>query len=351
MSLKPSSIQPVPEETRRVACAAFAKGNPYLTLRDELGTIFTDEDFADLYAAEGQPGLAPWRLALVILLQFRENLSDRQAALAVCARIDWKYLLGLELSDPGFDFSVLSEFRGRLLADKGKELLLEKLLKRCQELELVKARGKQRTDSTRVLAAIRVMNRLELIGESIRAALNELSAVAPEWVRSIAPKAWYERYGRRIEEDRLPQGKEKRAAHAQTLGEDGFCLLDRLTEAEVPTAWRELPTVATLRLVLARHYERVQRTVEGQTTSQVRCKENQELPPAAEGIESPYDSDERYRSRYGTAWTGYMAHFTETCDTDEIHLITHVETTEATVHEVQKTEAIQQALLEKGLPW
>src|SRR3954453_4573400 len=113
MSLKPSPIEPVPEETARVARAAFRKGNALLKLRDELGTIFADVDFADLFPKRGQPGLAPWRLALVTLLQFRETLSDRQAAEAVRARIDWKYLLSLDLTDPGFDHSVLCEFRSR----------------------------------------------------------------------------------------------------------------------------------------------------------------------------------------------------------------------------------------------
>jgi transposase len=350
MSLKTNQMQPVPEETTRVARAAFPKGNAYLTLRDQLGTIFDDEDFLDLYPADGQPGLPPWRLALVTLLQFRENLPDRQAAEAVRSRIDWKYLLGLELSDPGFDFSVLSEFRTRLLAGGAETRLLEKLLACCRERELVKARGKQRTDATRVLAAIRVMNRLELIGESIRAALNELSTVAPAWLQSVAPGDWYKRYSRRIEDDRLPQSEEKRASYAQTMGEDGFLLLDRLADTEVPATWRDLPTIEALRLVLTRHYERVQQTLAGQLVSQVRFKENRELPPAAEGIESPYDLDARYRSRYGTAWTGYLVHLTETCEENEIHLITHVETTAATVHESQKTAAIQQALVAKNLP-
>ena len=124
MSLKPSPIEPVPEETARVAKAAFRKGNPLLRLRDELGAIFADADFADLFPRLGQPGLPPWRLALVTLLQFRENLPDRQAAEAVRARIDWKYLLGLELTDPGFDHSVLCEFRSRLLEGSAEERLL-----------------------------------------------------------------------------------------------------------------------------------------------------------------------------------------------------------------------------------
>jgi transposase len=123
MSLKPSAVQSIPEETRRVARAAFPQGNASLPLRDALGTIVADEDFAPLFPSCGQPGLPPWRLAWVTLMPFREHLADRQAAEAVRARIDGQYLLGLELTDPGFDFSVLSEFRDRLLAGSAEARL------------------------------------------------------------------------------------------------------------------------------------------------------------------------------------------------------------------------------------
>src|SRR5215813_302109 len=226
MSLRPHTLEPGPEETASVARAAFPKGNPYLLLRDTLGTIFQDDDFATCFPLEGQPGLSPWRLALVTLMQFRENLTDRQAAEAVRARIDWKYLLGLALTDPGFDFSVLSEFRDRLLASSAEELLLEKLLERCRAMGWLTTRGQQRTDSTHVLAAIRVLNRLELVAETLRAALNAVATVAPAWLQAITPLAWYERYSRRIEDVRLPQDKAEREAYAQVVGEDGFQLLD-----------------------------------------------------------------------------------------------------------------------------
>src|SRR5829696_2823051 len=183
MSLHPQPITPVPEQTARVAHAAFPKGHPYLTLRDHLGTIFQDEDFATLFPAWGYPGLPPWRLALGTIMQFREHLADRQAAEAVRARIDWKYLLGLELTDAGFDFSVLSEFRDRLLTGKAEQRLLDTLLDCCRHHGLLKARGQQRSDSTSVLAAIRVLNRLELVSETLRAALNEIATVAPDWLR------------------------------------------------------------------------------------------------------------------------------------------------------------------------
>src|SRR5688572_21283109 len=131
MCLRPEEIGPVPEETARVARAAFPSGNLYLRIRDALGAIYDDARFARLFAARGRPAEAPWRLALVTVLQFAEGLSDRQAADAVRGRIDWKYALGLELSDPGFDFSVLSEFRRRLIEGAAEHLLLDKLLTAC----------------------------------------------------------------------------------------------------------------------------------------------------------------------------------------------------------------------------
>ena len=127
------------------------------------------------------------------IMQFREHIADRQAAEAVRARIDWKYLLGLALTDPGFDFSVLSEFRDRLLTGSAEERLLDKLLEGCQRQGLIKARGRQRTDSTHVLASSRLLSRIELVAETLRAALNELATVAPDWLRAFAPLEWFDR--------------------------------------------------------------------------------------------------------------------------------------------------------------
>ena len=115
MSMRPSPIEPVPEETARIARAAFRKGNLLMRIRDEIGVLYEDQMFASLYDVRGQLAIAPWRLALVTVFQFLENLSDRQAAEAVRGRIDLKYALSLNLEDAGFDFSVLCEFRARLL--------------------------------------------------------------------------------------------------------------------------------------------------------------------------------------------------------------------------------------------
>jgi hypothetical protein len=287
------------------------------------------------------------------MLQFRENLAERQAAEAVRARIAWKYLLGLELTDAGFDFSVLRAFRDRLLAGRKEDLLWDKLLERCRTLGLLKARGPQRMDSTHVFAAIRVLSRLALVAETLRAALNELATVVPTWRQGLVPPEWYARYGKRIEDARLPREKAAREAYARTVGEDGFRVLDAIESLGAPAEARELPSIAALRRTWQRHYERTEHT--GTTTRKRqmprgRLKANRDLPRAAEGIESPYDTDAWYRHKRDTPWTGDMVHLSDTCEPTAPHLMTHVHTTAATVHEAQGTAPIQQALVEKTLP-
>jgi transposase len=133
MSLQPQPIPEIPENTKATAQAAFPKGNIYMKMRDELKIVYRDEDFTALFPKVGQPAEAPWRLTLVLIMQFMENLTDRQASDAVRGRIDWKYALGLELTDPGFDFSILSEFRSRLIEGKAEALILEKMLNLFKE--------------------------------------------------------------------------------------------------------------------------------------------------------------------------------------------------------------------------
>lgn len=125
MLLPSDRLKAIPEETKRVAQAAFPQGSLAMRLRDELGTVYLDDQFSDLFPSRGQPAESPAMLALVGVLQFAEGLSDRQAADAVRGRIDWKYALGLDLTDAGFDFSVLSEFRTRLAEGDAEERLLD----------------------------------------------------------------------------------------------------------------------------------------------------------------------------------------------------------------------------------
>ena len=198
-----------------------------------------------------------------------------------------------------------------------------------------------------------MLNRLELVAETLRAALNAVATVAPAWLQAVTPLAWYERYSRRIEESRLPKATAEREAYAQMVGEDGFQFLDALEAPDAPQEARELPILESLRRTWQRHYERTARAPASPGESpayDVRFKASRELPPAAEGIESPYDGEARYRHKRDTQWTGYMVHVSETCEPTAPHLLTHVHTTPATVHEAQCTEPIQQALVDKDVP-
>jgi transposase len=346
MSLKPTAIEPVPTATAQVARAAFPRGNVYLILRDALGTVFTDADFADLYPHHGQPGLPPWRLALVTVLQFRENLSDRQAAEAVRARIDWKYLLGLELTDPGFNYSVLSEFRARVSTGDASERFLEKLLTHCQAQGLLRAGGRQRTDATHVLAAVRVLNRLELVAETLRAALNAVAAAEPAWLTRHVPQNWYQRYSRRIEYSRRPSSETERQTKTRMMGEDGMRFLAWLDEPDAPAHLRELPEVRMVRRGWQRHYRREPTDDDNDDSpGTVRFTTKEELADNHDPIETPYDGEARYRNKRGLDWIGYAVHLSETCDEEQVHLITHVKTTPANIAEAKCTAAIQQALV------
>jgi transposase len=341
MCLHPKEIPPIPDETVRVAKAAFPKGNLYMRLRDELGVFYKDEDFASLYPQRGQPAQAPWRLAMILVMQYLENLSDRQASVAVQARIDWKYALSLELTDPGFDFSVLSEFRDRLIRGGIEQQILDLMLSKFQELKLLSARGKQRTDSTHVLTVVRDLTRLEHLGETLRYALNTVAEVAPTWLKSLAPAEWYDRYSRRFEDTRLPRTASEREVLAKTFGADGFYLLDNIYSQTSPTELRQLPAVEVLRQVWLQQYYA--------PTDTLQLRNEKDGPPGAVRIRSPYDEDARNSTKRTTNWTGYKVHLTESCDEDSPHIITHVETTAATTQDVTVVPSIHESLGEKNL--
>lgn len=341
MSVKPAAIPPIPEQTKQVAETAFPKGNVYMQMRDELGSIYTDELFTELYSDEGQPGWSPWRLALVTILQFAENLSDRQAADAVRARLDWKYALSLELSDPGFHYSILSEFRSRLVEQEKSQLLLDAILKIFKEKGWIKAHGQQRTDSTHVLAAVRELDQLEVVGETLRYTLDTLAMVAPDWLRAQLKPEWVERYGQRVDEYRLPKGKSERQTLLKLIGQDGQALLEAIEKTEGQSWLQEVPAVKLLKQVWGQQY-----VVEG---GQIRHRKIKEMPPVREWIRSPFDPEARYGRKRDIHWVGYKVHLTETCDENQPHLITQVETRPAIEQDNEATAQIQEHLVEREL--
>ncbi len=343
MSLHAPLGYAIPEQTIQVARAAFPKGNPYMQMHDTLGPIYTNTDFAALCPKTGQPAEASVHLALITIMQFAEGLSDAQAADAVRARIDWKYALALDLTDPGFGASVLCEFRQRLIAGNAELLLFETMLTLFREQGLIKAKGRQRTDSTHVLAAIQTLNRLECVGETLRHALNTLAAAAPAWLQAWVPAVWFDRYSRRFAEYCLPAEKPARYALAEQIGTDGLLLLRMIDDPTAPTWVQDVPAVQVLRHVW------VQQFYAATADQPLRWRTAEDLPPAALLISSPYDPDARYSKKRDTEWTGYKVHLTETCDDDMPHLITDITTTLAPTSDYDVLPTIQDQLAHRQL--
>ncbi len=334
MSLSSPAAYIVPHDTEQAARASFPKGHALMRIADEFGLLYSNSQFSSLFSTTGQPALDPARLALVTVFQFMEGLSDEQAADAVRGHLAWKYALALPLHHPGFDSSVLSEFRARLVEGGLEVELLDTLLETLKEKGLLRARGRARTDSTHVLAAVRSVGRLVNCIETARSALNELATVAPDWLGPLIEPDWVERYSHRASDYRLPKGKEARREMAKLIGADGSRLLTAVYAQGAPLELRSLPQVQVLRKVWVQQFHAPE---EDRT---VRWRQVDDLPPAGQLIVSPYDTQARTGNKREKRWVGYKVHITETCDEDTPHLITHVETTSATATDEAALEPI-----------
>jgi transposase len=332
-------------------------------IRDQLGEVFPDAEFEPAFGVRGRPGWSPGRLALVTVLQMAEDLTDRQAAEAVRERLSWQYALGLGLADPGFDHSVLSEFRSRVVEHGLEERVLDLLLEALKTQGLVGAGGRQRSDSTHVVSAVRDLNRLELAGESVRACLEALAVAAPDWLgATFALGEWGGRYRARIDSWRLPTSQTKRADLALAYARDGYALVAACYAASAPDWVRELPAVQVLRRVLVQNYY-ISTNARGREVITRRESDNQGLPPGRTRISSPYDTDTRWAAKgEDLFWNGYKVHISETCETPDStdlgqdipgaerpNVITNVSTTDATVPDTAMTAPIHAALDRRGL--
>jgi transposase len=351
MPAEPGEWPEVPRQTVLVARASFPKGSLPMRLRDYLGAWCRDVDFTGLHEdGPGRPALSPAQLMIVTVLQFTEDLTDRQAADAVRGRIDWKYCLGLELTDSGFDFSVLSLFRARLLEEGAGRAPLDLLLARLKDAGLVVPGMRQRTDSTHVLARVRNLNRLELAGEAVRAALEAAAAAGPGWLASVIGPSWKDAYGRRICDLRLPKPDAARARLAEQFARDGYHLLEQARKAGAPPAVRDLPAMRALRQVLLQQFYRCDGP-DGQMEVTWRDPRKHGFPPGRDKIISPYDTDARYAEKRDTSWSGYKAHCTETIPGDGPwpSLVTCAQTTHAAEPDVVMTQVIHDDLDRAGI--
>jgi IS5 family transposase len=381
MSVQPRPWpEPAPEMVAAVAAMYRGKRERPLpvVVRDQLGEWLADEQFAGAYGKRGKPGWPPGRLALVTVFQMAEDLTDRQAAEAVRTRIDWKYALGLGLADPGFDDSILSEFRARVAGGGLDQVVLDTLLKQLAAGGLVKPGGKMRTDSTHVIAAVRDLNRLELAGEAVRACLEALAVAAPHWLAAHLDDSWDKRYAARIDTWRMPASAAKKDELALAYGRDGHTLLTAVYAAASSDPdlgfLARLHQVEVLRVVLVQNYAAAG-DGRGGVVIKRREADAEGLPPGRSRITSPYDLDARWSVKRDTFWNGYKVHVTETCGTGGArdgctvagsnsgsdghggdgeaapppHLIVNVETTDATVPDNQMTAPVHARLAGRGL--
>ncbi len=306
MSMRPKGLPQIPEQTVAVARAAFPKGSLAIRVRDRLAEVFADEPFAEAFGVRGAPGLPPAVLSLVTVLQFAEDLTDRQAAAMAVRAIDWKYALGAELGDTGFDASVLSKFRARLVGHGLERVVFDRLLEHCRGAGLIGAGGKQRTDSTRVLGDVRDLNRLELAGESVRAALEALAVAAPRWLAEHIDVAEFtHRYGPRVNGWTMPSSQTKRDRLALVFAQDGLALC-RAAWADHAPAWiREIEAVQILRQVLVQTYY-LRTDTRGREVIKKREADDEGVPPGQLRLASPYDTDVRWAAKgEDLFWCGY----------------------------------------------
>ncbi len=351
MSLKCKPIEPIPPDTRALGERLLAPTDPYRIIGEQLGDFICDQDFVHLYSTEGKPAESPAVLSLVTLFQFTENLSDRHAAAMVVKRIDWKYALHLPLTDAGFDFSVLCEFRQRLLTHHAEGLVFDCLLHKLKSMGLVKARGLQRTDALAVVAAVARLNRLELVYETLRCALNALARTDVAWLHRVVPQSFIERYGERAEAERLVTEKGT-AAQAQTrqfaeqAGQDGLWLLARLNDPDTPHTLRALAEVATVQAVWQQQFVVVSAPQEAQPP---RLALREHVVSGAATVSTPHDPEARYSEKRGVDWVGYKVHVTETVESDLPHIITDIQTTPAPVSDEQHLPVIQKNLEHREL--
>lgn len=250
-------------------------------------------------------------------------------------------MLGLEYDDPGFDYSILSRFRDRLIEKSAEHLLLDALVEASRKAGLLKQRGKARTDSTHILANVCELSRLELVGETLRHALNEVAKVAPEWLRALAPDDWYKKYANRFEKEPYRQRRKQGPGFSSQVGRDGLMLMHAVYSTEAPSELRDLAAVELLRRCWLEQF-----MIED---DKVRMREGGNMPPSTVRLESPYDTEAHYGIKGSLSWVGYKTHVTETCDEDSPHLLIHVDTTEPAVADLVRVTSIHETLKQRDL--
>lgn len=336
MCLKAQDPWSMPKETAEIGAKVVKKDSVYKLVGDEVFAQFSEGDFADLYSSEGKPAISPVILAFVTVFQFIEKYPDRQAAEAIRMRIDWKYAFHLSLDYAGFDFSVLSEFRDRLIERHAVQRVFVRLVELFQSKGLIKERGKQRTDSMAMLTKVRNLSRLELVVETLRLAVGAIFAADPQWSEALIPPSWDSRYGERFVMQRYSESDWKQ--YEAEVGPDGVWLLSRLAGEGAPAVVKDLPEVQVLTTVWAQQF----REQEGQIAYQKLDHYDGHTQ-----IQTPHDPEARYSKKRFQEWVGDKVQVTETDDASYPHLITDMIGTSSAWTDYQELTKIQSRLEER----
>lgn len=333
MCLKVQPPWQMPEGTRRIGQHLLEEKNTYRLIGDDLFAKLNEQDFVDLYPSDGQPGLSPVILAFVTVFQFLEKLPDRQAAESLRMRLDWKYALHLPLEYEGFNFSVLSEFRDRLIAGKAEGRVFEVLVAQIREMGLIKEHGKQRTDSLAMLSKVRWLSRLEEAVETLRLAVVALVKADRDWVAEILPPSWEDKYGERFVMQRYTEKEWK--DYEANIGNDGQWLLKRIMDGGAPAGLQELSEVKLLQTVWAQQF----RAEAGQMVFEELKKYDGRTQ-----IVTPHDPEAQYSRKRHVEWIGSKVQVTDTDDEGFPHIITDIMSTESNLTDYEVLPDIQDRL-------
>ncbi len=326
----------VPAETAALALPLMSETNIYRQIGDRFAELMpTEAVFEPVYSYKGRGAISPLLLALVTILQMMEKVPDRVAADFVVFRMDWKYALHLPLSYKGFHFTDLYAFRQRLVQHGAEKLVFDQVLAKLKAMGLIKERGKVRTDATHVVALLNRLSQLELVRESIRAALDAVSVLAPAWLNETVPLTFCEAYGQRQNDYRVSDSQI--AKQLFEAGRDGYWFLAQL-ERSAPAHVQRLSEVETLRTVLGQQFP------QGPDAGPTKKR------PAGRGIiETPHDPEVRCSMKRSLAWQGYKLHITETCEQDLPPLLVDIEVTDATAGDNSQVPEIQERLAERKI--
>jgi transposase len=326
----------IPADIGLVGRQILKENDPYRLIGEGVNDFLKLKDFAFLYSPIGRGGICPIMLSLVTVFQFLENLPDREAARAVVVRLDWKFALHLPLADPGFHYSDLSNFRGRLLEHEAERMMFEKVLDWVRALGFLKKYGKQRTDSTRILGNVERLSRLELAWESLRLALRAIHAAAEGWYQEVIPATFHQAYSERQSDWRLSAEEAKSELYRAAC--DGYWLLDHLDDA--PAEVSHLPEVVTFQTVWRQQFERGSGKVVVRQPTRGQGKDT---------IDTPHDPQAHWAEKRGKEWVGYKWHVTETAEEDEEQFITDIEVGASNEDDSECVDDLQERLIAQDL--